>query len=70
MSQQIKTLEKNCYKYKLLWEADAEAAKIIMAEMENEIKQYVEALKKINASDNSQYNAKIAHKVLKEFGKL
>jgi hypothetical protein len=63
-------IDLDCYKYKLLWEADAEAAKIIMAEMENEIKQYVEALQKINASDNSHYNARIAHKILKEFGKL
>ena len=87
MKDQIKQLTENSDRYKFLWETDSEAAKVIMAEMEHQIKvlkkksigvrelkrqneKFIETLRLINASDNSTYNATIAHKVLKEFGKL
>lgn len=70
MKDQIKQLTEDRDRYKFLWETDTEGAKVIMAEMEHEIKRYVATLKQINSSDNSTYNATIAHKVLKEFGKL
>lgn len=57
-------------KYRLLWESACKQGDAIIAELDCENEEMLKALKQINASDDSSYNARIAHEVLKKIGKL
>ena len=49
MTKNIKQLQEEADKYKLLWESACEGAKVIIAELEHENQEYVKTLRLIGA---------------------
>lgn len=70
MTKNIKQLQEEADKYKLLWESACEGAKTIIAELEHENQEYIKTLRLIGADDGCSRMSIRAAKVLKQFGKL
>ena len=67
----IEELQKERDTYKISWESDSEASKVIIEELKNENKAYIECLRRINSCDDSAtQQSKEVHQVLRQFGKL
>lgn len=63
----IKQLQKERDTYKISWESDSEASKVIIEELKNENKAYIECLRRINSCDDSAtQQSKEVHQVLRQ----